>query len=146
MLYEKISWENCVWNCHRVLWICIHAVYRFRVRRRCKYFHRSKTGEELLRLATCFIIIAIGFSVPSLVYEKENLANSLKVLIHMVTGTVVYLITAFFAGWIKKSFGAIVVYILIALGVAAIFWVIFMLAFKLQADRINRKIREKQDD
>lgn len=109
-------------------------------------FIGQKTGEELLRLATCFIIIAIGFSVPSLVYEKENLANSLKVLIHMVTGTVVYLITAFFAGWIKKSFGAIVVYILIALGVAAIFWVIFMLAFKLQADRINRKIKEKQDD
>lgn len=66
-------------------------------------FIGQKTGEELLRLATCFIIIAIGFSVPSLVYEKENLANSLKVLIHMVTGTVVYLITAFFAGWIKKA-------------------------------------------
>ncbi len=109
-------------------------------------FIGQKTGEELLRLAVCFIVIATGFSVPSLIYEKENLANSIKVLIHMAAGTVVYLITAFFAGWIEKSFGAIVVYILIALGVAAIFWVIFMLAFKLQADKINRKIREKQGD
>lgn len=109
-------------------------------------FIGQKTGEELLRLAVCFIAIAIGFSVPSLVYEKETLANSLKVLIHMATGTVVYLITAFFAGWIEKSFGAIVIYILIALGVAAIFWAIFMLVLKLQADKINKKIKENHDD
>lgn len=109
-------------------------------------FIGQKTGEELLRLAVCFIVIATGFSVPSLIYEKENLANSIKALIHMAAGTIVYLITAFFAGWIEKSFGAIVVYILIALGVAAIFWVVFMLAFKLQANKINRKIREKQGD
>jgi hypothetical protein len=35
---------------------------------------------------------------------------------------------------------------LIALGAAAIIWAIFMLAFKLQADKINRKIREKHED
>lgn len=109
-------------------------------------FIGQKTGEEMLQLAACFIIIAIGFSVPSLIYEMENLTNSLKVLIHMAAGTVVYLITAFVAGWIEKSFGAIVVYILIALGAAAIIWAIFMLAFKLQADKINRKIREKHED
>ncbi|MDO4567834.1 MAG: DUF3021 domain-containing protein [Clostridia bacterium] len=109
-------------------------------------FIGQRSGEELLQLAACTIMIAVGFSVPSLVYEKENLANSLKVLIHMAAGTVVYLITAFLAGWIKRDLGSIAVYILIALGAAAIFWAVYMLVFKLQANKINRKIREKQDD
>jgi len=112
-------------------------------------FIGQKTGEEMLRLAACFIIIAIGFSVPSLVYEKENLTNSLKVLIHMAAGTVVYLITAFFAGWIEKSFGAIVVYILIALGAAAIIWAILclLLSCKLikSTEKLERNMKIKSD-
>lgn len=103
------------------------------------------TGEELLRIALCFVILSIGFSVPSLVYEKENLADGLKVMIHMAAGTIIFLITSFFAGWIEMTAGAIILYILIALGTAAVIWTIYMLVFKIQADRINKKIKEKHE-
>lgn len=109
-------------------------------------FIGQKTGEEWLQIAACFIFIAIGYYVPSLVYEKENLAIGLKVLMHMTAGTIVFLFTSYFAGWIEKSLETITIYILIALGAAAIIWVIYMTAFKLQADRINKKIMERRQD
>lgn len=107
-------------------------------------FIGQRTGEEWLQVAACFIFIALGFSIPSLVYEKENLAVSLKIVFHMTAGTVVYLLTAYFAGWIETSFPAVAVYLLIAVGAAAVFWGVFMIAFRIQADRINKKIRERE--
>lgn len=109
-------------------------------------FIGQKTGEEWLQTAACFIFIAVGFYVPSLVYEKENLATGLKVLIHMTAGVIVFLLTSYFAGWIEGSFGAVAVYILTAVGTAAVVWVIYVAVFKIQADRMNRKIREKQPE
>ncbi|MDD2216324.1 MAG: DUF3021 domain-containing protein [Eubacteriales bacterium] len=107
-------------------------------------FFSQRSGSDLLTLAVCFIVIAVGFSVPSLVYEKENLSITLKILIHMSIGTVVYLVTAFSAGWIERNAGAIVTYILIAIGIAAIFWGIYMICFRIEAKRINKKIQENQ--
>lgn len=107
-------------------------------------FIGRKTGEELLRTAGFFILIATGYSIPSLIYEKEALALGLKALVHMVAGTIIFLIVSFLAGWIKNGFGAVALYILIAITAAAFFWAVFMIVFKLQADKINKKLREKQ--
>ena len=61
-------------------------------------FFAARTGEEWQLSALCFIAISLGFNVPSLVYENERLALWLRTLIHMVIGTAVYLLTAYFAG------------------------------------------------
>lgn len=106
-------------------------------------FIGKKTGEELLKLAGCFNVIALGYSIPSLIYEKENLSAALKVLIHMLIGTVVYLFTAYFAGWIVKDFGAVLVYILIASGAAALYWGGILLMIRIQVKKVNMRLREK---
>ena len=67
-----------------------------------------------------------------------------RTLIHMLIGTVVYLTTAYFAGWMKAGLGATVVYISLALVAAGAFWSIFMSISKIQAKKINEKIKEKQ--
>ena len=109
-------------------------------------FFAENTGEEWLQLAACFIIISMGFFVPSLIYDNEKLVLWLRTLIHMTIGTIVYLLTAYFVGWMKAGVGTIVVYILIAVGVAAIIWAIFMLGFKLQANKINKTIQDKRQN
>lgn len=109
-------------------------------------FFAIKTGEEWLQLATCFIIISTGFFVPSLIYDNEKFALWLRTLIHMTVGTIVYLLTAYYAGWMKAEVAAIAVYILIAVGVAALVWAMFMLGFRMQAKKINKKIRGKDQN
>ncbi|MDO4563972.1 MAG: DUF3021 domain-containing protein [Clostridia bacterium] len=104
------------------------------------------TGEELLWNAIYSIIIALGFSVPSLIYEERNLSYGFEVIITMAIGTLVFIITAFFAGWFKIGIGSVVIGALINIGIAAIVLAILRLVYKLQANKINRKIREKQDD
>ena len=37
-------------------------------------FFATRTGEEWQLSALCFIVISLGFNVPSLVYENERLA------------------------------------------------------------------------
>ncbi|MBR3293339.1 MAG: DUF3021 domain-containing protein [Oscillospiraceae bacterium] len=107
-------------------------------------FFTTRNGAEWLQLAVCFIAISIGFYVPTLVYENEKMAMWFRTLIHMLIGTVVYLTTAYFAGWMKAGLGATVVYISLALVAAGAFWSIFMSISKIQAKKINEKIKEKQ--
>lgn len=106
-------------------------------------FMGQRTGEEWLQVAACFIIIALGYSVSSLIYELERFAISLRVLFHMTIGGVVFLLTSYFAGWIGEDFGAVMMYILIALGITAAFWGVLVLGLKMQADKINKKIDSK---
>lgn len=46
-------------------------------------FFRQKTGEGWQQLAAYCIIIATGFSVPTLIYESSRLSFRLKILIHL---------------------------------------------------------------
>ena len=107
-------------------------------------FFASRSGVEWLKLATCFIVIALGFFVPSLIYDNEKIALWLRTLIHMLIGTVVYLFTAHFAGWIQGGLGSAAVYIGVALVTAGTFWAIFMGISKVQAKKINEKIKDMQ--
>lgn len=104
-------------------------------------FIGQKTGNEWLLTATYFIMIAEGFSIPTLVYKKENIAISLKILIHIIAGTLVFLLVSYFAGWLDAHSAA--VYISISIGAAAFFWALYMVVFKFQTDRINRTIKEQ---
>lgn len=107
-------------------------------------FFATKTGAEWLALATCFIVISTGFYVPSLIYNNDKISLWLRTLIHMLIGTIVYLLTAYFAGWVKAGFGAALLYVLLALGIAAIIWLCIFFSIKGQAKRINVKIKEKK--
>ena len=109
-------------------------------------FFAARTGEEGQISALCFIAISLGCNVPSLIYENERLALWLRSLIHMVTGTAVYLLTAYFAGWMKLDIGSVAQGLLIALGSAAVIGLCIFLYIKAQVRKMNRKIKEKQQN
>mgnify|MGYP004674089885 CR=1 FL=1 len=109
-------------------------------------FFASRTGEEWQISALCCIVISVGFYIPSLIYENEKLALWLRTLIHMAVGTVVYLLTAYFAGWMESDLGGVALRLLIAIGAAAVIWLCIFLYIKGQAKKINRRIIEKRQD
>lgn len=131
-----------------------HGLLRFR----CSAFHRpcfcgrrkrflcNENGEEWQLSALCFIVISLGFNVPSLIYENERLALWLRTLIHMAIGAAVYLLTAYFAGWMDSDIGSVAQGLLIALGSAAVIWLCIFLYIKAQVRKMNRKIKEKQQN
>ena len=109
-------------------------------------FFTEKTGAEWQLTALCCILISVGFYIPSLIYENEKLALWLRTLIHMTIGTIVYLLTAYFAGWMASDLVGITLQLLIALGAATIIWLCIFLYIKAQARKMNQKIKEKQQD
>lgn len=108
-------------------------------------FFEGYTGADFQRSAICFIVISLGFFVPALIYGNEKISSWLRTLVHMLIGTTVFILTAYFAGWMKSSSG-VLMFLLIAAGVAAIWWLCIFLCLKAQARKMNQKIKEKQQD
>ncbi len=95
----------------------------------------------------CAILVGIGFSVPSLVYQSEKLGLLYKIGIHMGIGMVIYFAVALYAGWIPLNYGVdmIVLSVGIALITSFCIWSLFYLYYKRQANIMNREITKMQN-
>lgn len=98
------------------------------------------------KMAIGSMIVGIGFSIPSLVYESQKISLLLKILIHMGSGSVIMLIISFMVGWIPLSLGLFIsIFIVLSMFITAfIIWFCFFTYYKKQAQKINKKIKEKQ--
>jgi hypothetical protein len=90
------------------------------------------------------MVIGVGFSLPSIVYEREDLSMPLKVLIHMGTGMTVYFLAVLYAGWIPASLGigALIISLLIGISIAVVIWFGFYLYYREEALKINKQIKK----
>ena len=90
--------------------------------------------------------MAIGSMVPALVYQNEKFSKGLQVLIHMGIGLVTYISVGLYVGWIPLQAGAwaITGTIVSAVVVSFLIWFGFYLYYRLEAKRINAKLKEKQ--
>lgn len=91
------------------------------------------------------VIVGLGFGLPSLVYENENIPYPLQVVFHMGIGCAVMLVVAFSVGWIPSGGGAPVVILSVAGEIVAAFliWKVITVHYKNEAEQINRKLKEK---
>lgn len=98
------------------------------------------------KMAIGSMIVGMGFSIPSLVYESQKISLLLKILIHMGSGSVIMLIISFMVGWIPLSLGLFIsIFIVLSMFITAfIIWFCFFTYYKKQAQKINKKIKEKQ--
>ena len=94
------------------------------------------------------VIVGLGFSVPGIVYETTDFSYAVKILIHMETGCVIFLITGYAVGWFSLAGGIwqCMPPILASLGTSVLLWVVFMLRDRRTAERINERIRELEDE
>lgn len=102
----------------------------------------SITASDFIRQAIGSMIVGIGFTVPSLIYNSEKFSMWMKTFIHMGIGFFIYFIVALNLSWIPVDFGSAmtVISILIAITVAFGIWLIFYLYNRKEAKRLNQKL------
>ena len=90
------------------------------------------------------VLVGLGFGVPAIVYNKDNLPMPVRVIIHMGIGCIVYTLVAYAVGWIGGSatLGQGIIIAAIQLAVAFLIWYLFMRHYRAEAKRINDKIQE----
>jgi len=106
------------------------------------------SSSEFIKMGIGSMIIGVGFTVPSMIYENEKMAYALKVLIHLGIGLLIYLGVSIWLGWlpINLGLGGIMIYIFIAIAIAAFIWSGFFLYYRHEAKKINEKIQARKKD
>ncbi len=102
----------------------------------------AMTTDRFVAQAVGSMIVGTGFTVPSLIYDRESLSRGIQTLIHMGTGFFICFLVAFNLGWIPVEFGwqMTVLSILIAVAFAFIIWYGFYLFNKKEAKKLNQKL------
>ncbi|MFT4104341.1 MAG: DUF3021 domain-containing protein [Lacrimispora sp.] len=93
-------------------------------------------------MAVGAMIVGIGFSVPSPIYDNDKLPLGIQTVIHMGIGCTIFLIVAFRVGWIPIAAGwkACVLTVMGQLMTAFLIWLIFALYYKRLAKKMNDRI------
>lgn len=104
-------------------------------------------GENYIFQAVCAMIVGIGYSVPSIVYENEQLSLGMKFLIHMGTGSIIYFPIAYFAGWLPTQMGrgVMILCVIFMIAISFLVWLGFYLYYKRECKNINKAIASKNN-
>jgi hypothetical protein len=99
------------------------------------------------KMAVGAMLIGLGFSVPSAIYDNDKLSLGIQTLIHMGIGCTVLLIVAFNVGWIPLAAGWVtcVLTVLGQLLIAFLIWLVFVLYYKRMAKKMNDRIDQMRD-
>lgn len=105
-------------------------------------------NASFTRMAIGSIVVGLGFSVPALIYEKENIPYATRVLIHMGIGCVIMIITAYVVGWIPKEIGILgwSSIIFTEILTAFLLWLGFSWYYRQEIKMIDKKIKEKNTE
>ena len=100
-----------------------------------------------IKYAIASMIVGVGFTLPSIVYDKENLSLFLKGCIHMGIGFIIYFPVAYFVGWLPVELGifAIIFTMIFMLIASLIIWIGFYFYHKDEARKINKIIQAQQE-
>jgi len=89
------------------------------------------------------MVIGVGFTIPTMVYGREDLSRHVKILIHIGTGMTVYTLAGFYEGFIPASLGiSALIMLLLGIGIAFVIWFGFYLLFRKEALKINKQIKK----
>ena len=105
-------------------------------------FHTE--SYSITKMAVGTLVIGLGFGLPAIVYNNENMSVAMQALIHMGIGCVVMTITAFVVGWVPTYMGAgaAIGTIVGEIAVAFIIWLFFYTHHKKLAKQMNQRIAE----
>ena len=107
----------------------------------------SLDNYRFTKMVVGCVLIGLGFGVPTVVYQKDNLPMPIKVIIHMGIGCVVYTVVAYAVGWFggAETIGRGIIIAAIQLGVAFVVWILFMRHYRAEARKMNDKIQEMKE-
>lgn len=101
------------------------------------------SAEQFIKQAIGSMVVGIGFTVPSLIYNADRLNRVLQTLIHMGIGFAVYLPIASYLGWlpIGYGFGMLALSLVIAVAFYFAIWLFFYLHNRKEAAKLNEKLQ-----
>lgn len=102
------------------------------------------TGVEVVNAFLGSIVVGWAFSLAGTVYDREDLAFPLQVMIQMGTGMLVLFAVAVYLKWmpINLGMGPIITWVVIAIIFAVVSWLGFYIYYMLLARDLNKKIEE----
>lgn len=106
----------------------------------------AMSTERFVTQAIGCMVVGMGFSVPSLIYESERIGRGIQAVIHMGTGFFIYFLVALNVGWIPVEFGwqMTVVSILVAIVFAFVIWAGFYLCNRREAKKLNQQLKARK--
>lgn len=114
------------------------------------YYDISNGGSMILKdyaltkmIVGC-LLVGIGFGAPAVIYSRESWPMPIKVIIHLGSGCLFYMIVGYFAGFTGGSESVSHTVLIIAVQLAASFavWLLFMLYYRREARLMNERIQE----
>ncbi|WP_164129525.1 DUF3021 domain-containing protein [Sharpea azabuensis] len=104
------------------------------------------TSYSFTKMVIGTMIVGLGFSLPTLIYENEKYSLLVQTLIHMSIGTIVMIIVGLYVGWIPLTHGlpTALCIILLEIATALMIWFIYYLQNKKLAKKMNERIKEIQ--
>ena len=107
----------------------------------------SFSGTDIINGVLGSIVAGFAFSLPSFIYEREDVPLPLQILFQMGIGMIVLFAIAIYLGWmtITMGIGPIIEWVVIALIFAAVFWIGFYLYYSYEANAINKKLETLRD-
>lgn len=102
---------------------------------------------DMVRSGIAAIIIGIGFGIPAVVY-KTDLPQWIKIIIHMGIGCLIMTGASMLGGWLPVDKGLPTMLKMLTVQLAAAFaiWSYYYISARIESKKINRKIRELQQD
>ena len=102
------------------------------------------TNYAFSKMAVATLAIGLGFGIPSVVYENDNIPFLVRVLMHMGIGCIVMTVATFLVGWISADKGPLTVMLTILgeIAFAFIIWLFFYAHYKKEAEEMSRRFKE----
>lgn len=106
------------------------------------------SGYRFTKMAVGTILIGLGFGVPALIYQNENMSLLVQTLIHMGIGCLVLILVGVWVGWLPVGSGGAVLAraILLDVGIAFGIWALFYRHNKKLAMQMNQRIRQMKEE
>ena len=92
---------------------------------------------QYTKMAVGAIIVGLGFGLPSLIYEKEEIPYVMQVLFHLGIGCAILLITGYMVGWFTNLVGEF-----IEIGMSLVVWIGFADHYRKEAKQINQQLKK----
>lgn len=99
-------------------------------------------GQLFLKNSFGSIFCGWFFTVSPLYFENKNLRLSQQTGLHFITVVVLYFILAFGIGWVPFNLVSFLLMLGIFIAFYTIFWTIFYLYFRNQANKLNAELQE----
>lgn len=103
----------------------------------------NTTDWRYIKLFIGAIVVSLGYSISSAIYMLERIPLAVKIIIQMLSGTIVFTITGYVCNWLSVDNNSYNLIVIIAQLVIAILYLTLNYTYNIKLiDDINRALKK----